>query len=603
MKQKNTINNTRRSFVVIGIITFMFFVLFFRLGYLMIVKKSFLVAKAESQTSYQQTIAPKRGSILDTNGDLLATSGDVYKVSLDLEEVHNYALIKGGKDTERIKETLDDISSNFAQILGKDKDEVRKFLEQTNKEGAYLRGIPLARKVEKDKIDKIKKLRDSKKYNFVLIENDTNRYYPNNNFLAQVLGGVDLDGKGVFGLEQYYNKDLTGVPGISITEVDRKSQKLPYSDQVFTQAINGKDLTTTIDSRIQYVAEKIAEKAMVDKKPKSVRIIVTNPKTGEILAMVNKPDFNPNEPNKGVTDSKQFAQITRNGVVSDAFEPGSTFKIVTMSAALEEGKTFRDDQFFDPGYAIVDGHRIDCWKHDGHGAENLVDLLKNSCNPGFIELGRRVGKEKMNEYISKFGFGKTTGIDFPGETTGIVKSTEKVSNMDLATISFGQTDAASMVQLIGAINAILNNGVYTTPHFLKNLSEVDANGNRKIVSTYEEKNSRQVISQKTANTMAGFLEETVSKGSGKLAYLDGYGVAGKTGTAEKANIGGKGYDPKNVVASFIGGAPYNDPKISLLIAIDSPEGVEHMGGEVAAPLAHDLFQQIFNAIGFDPSKK
>ncbi|WP_160678872.1 penicillin-binding transpeptidase domain-containing protein [Clostridium sp. C8-1-8] len=602
MKQKNTIDNTRRPFVVIGIITIMFFVLFFRMGYLMIVKKSFLVAKAESQTSYQQTIAPKRGSILDTNGDLLATSGDVYKVSLDLEEVHKYALAKGGKDTEKVKETLDDISGNFAQILGKDKDEVRKFLEQTNKEGAYLRGIPLARKVEKDKVDKIKKLRDVKRYNFVLIENDTNRYYPNNNFLAQVLGGVDLDGKGVYGLEQYYNKDLTGVPGISITEVDRKAQMLPYSDQVYTQPINGKDLTTTIDSRIQYVAEKIAEKAMTDNKAKSVRIIVTNPKTGEILAMVNKPDFNPNEPNKGIKDSKQFDQITRNGVVSDAFEPGSTFKIVTMSAALEEGKTFRDDQFFDPGYAIVDGHRIDCWKHDGHGAENLVDILKNSCNPGFIELGKRLGKAKMNEYISKFGFGKQTGIDFSGETTGIVKSTEKMSNIDLATISFGQTDAASMVQLIGAINTIFNNGVYTTPHFLKNLSEVDANGSRKVVSNYEEKNSRQVISQKTANTMAGFLEETVSKGSGKLAYIDGYGVAGKTGTAEKPNPNKKGYEDKQI-ASFIGGAPYNDPKISLLITIDEPQGPEHMGGEVAAPVARDLFQQIFNAIGFDPTKK
>jgi stage V sporulation protein D (sporulation-specific penicillin-binding protein) len=208
----------------------------------------------------------------------------------------------------------------------------------------------------------------------------------------------------------------------------------------------------------------------------------------------------------------------------------------------------------------------------------------------------------MNEYISKFGFGKQTGIDFSGETTGIVKSTEKMSNIDLATISFGQTDAASMVQLIGAINAIFNNGVYTTPHFLKNLSEVDANGSRKVVFNYEEKNSRQVISQKTANTMAGFLEETVSKGSGKLAYIDGYGVAGKTGTAEKPNPDKKGYEDKQI-ASFIGGAPYNDPKISLLITIDEPQGPEHMGGEVAAPVARDLFQQIFNAIGFNPTKK
>ncbi|GFP77894.1 penicillin-binding transpeptidase domain-containing protein [Clostridium fungisolvens] len=602
MKQRKFINSTKRSFVVIGIITFLFAALFFRLGFLMIVRKNFLVAKAESQSSYQQTIMPKRGSILDTNGQQLAVSGDVYKLSLDLLEVHNYADTKSRKTGDKPQEIVKDIADKFADILGKDKKEVEEFMEKTNDQGVYPRGLPLARKIEKSQIDKIKELRDKNSYNFVIIENDTNRYYPNNNFLAQVLGGVDLDGKGLFGLEQYYNKDLTGVPGVSISQVDRKSRDLPYSNQIYTQPVNGKDLTTSIDSRIQYICEKIAEKTMESTKAKGVNILVTDPKTGEILAMVNKPDFNPNDPKKGITDNNALFELWRNKAVNDVYEPGSTFKLVTMSAALEENLTYRDDQFYDKGYVIVDGVRINCWKDGGHGAENLVDLLKNSCNPGFIELGKRLGKEKMNSYIEKFGFGKQTGIDFPGEAAGIVKSTSTMSNVDLATISFGQTDAASMVQLIGAINAVFNNGVYTTPHFMKNLSQVDADGNRKVVATYEEKNSRQVISQKTANTVAGFLEETVSKGSGKLAYIEGYGVAGKTGTAQKANIGGKGYG-KDVVASFIGGAPYNNPKISLLVTIDSPEGIEHMGGEIAAPVAHDLFDQIFRAIGYDPTKK
>lgn len=602
MKQRKIINNTKRSFVVIGIITFLFAALFFRLGFLMIVRKNFLVAKAEAQSSYQQTIMPKRGSILDTNGQQLAVSGDVYKLSFDLLEVHNYADTKSKKTGDKPNQIIKDIADKFADILGKDKKEVEDFMEKENDQGVYPRGLPLARKIEKNEIDKIKELRDKEKYNFLIIENDTNRYYPNNSFLAQVLGGVDLDGKGLFGLEQYYNKDLTGVPGISISQVDRKSRDLPYSNQIYTQPVNGKDLTTTINSRIQYACEEIAKKTIESTKAESVRIIVTNPRNGEILAMVSKPDFNPNDPSKGVKDSKQFSEITRNGVVSDAFEPGSTFKLVTMSAALQEGKVTKDYQFFDPGYALVNGQRVNCWKLEGHGAENLVDLLKNSCNPGFIDLGKRVGKEKMNEYISNFGFGKLSGIDFPGETPGIVKPTDKISPLDLATISFGQTDAASMVQLIGAINTVFNDGVYTTPHFMKNLSEVDADGNRKVVSTYEEKNSRQVLSKNIANQVAGFLQDTVSTGSGKLAYVEGYGVGGKTGTAQKPKKDGKGYDDNKFIASFIGGAPYNDPKVSLLITIDSPQG-EHMGGEVAAPVAHDLFQEIFKIMNIQPTVK
>lgn len=593
MKRKRRIRSNNRLGIVIGILTCLFIILFGQLFRIMVVNKSFLVSQGEEQSTKELMVMPKRGSILDRNGNELAVSADVYKVRLDLQNLNEYSV--------RYNKSKDTIANEISSILDLDTDNVRKSMEKKNSVGEYLRDLDLARKVEKQKIDKLRKLREKNKYYFMVIENDTNRYYPNNNFLAHALGAVDSDGSGLLGLEKYYDKDLAGVPGMKITEVDRSSQDLPYTDPIYTKPINGKDITLTIDANIQFIAEKAAQKAMEDTKAKGVRVIITNPKNGEILAMVNKPDFDPNDPRKGVKDSDELQELWRNRVVNDVFEPGSTFKIVTTSAALEEGLTNKDDQFYDKGYIIVDGVRINCWKPGGHGQENLVDILRNSCNPGFIELGKRLGKEKMNKYISEFGFGKPAGIDLPGEAAGIIKPTNKMSNVDLATISFGQADAASMVQLIAALNSVMNNGVYTTPHLMKSMSSVDEDGNNNLVQTYQDKNIKQVISKKTANEMAGYLEKVVSTGSAKAAYIEGYGIAGKTGTAEKANIGGKGYSQGKYISSFIGAAPYNDPKISLMIVIDEPKG-EYFGGDIAAPVAKSLFEQIFKEMSFEPVK-
>ncbi|GIM30062.1 stage V sporulation protein D [Clostridium polyendosporum] len=593
MKRKKGVHKNKRLGIVIAILTSVFIILFAQLFRIMIINRSFLVSQGEEQSTKELMVMPKRGSILDRNGNELAVSADVYKVRLDLQNLDEYSI--------KYKKSKDIIADEISNALNLDVDNVRKSMEKKNAVGGYLRDLELARKIKKEVIDKVKQLRSDKQYYFMVIENDTNRYYPNNNFLAHALGAVDSDGSGLLGLEKYYDKDLTGVPGIKISEVDRISQELPYDDPISTQPINGKNITLTIDASIQFIAEKAAEKAMEDTKAKGVSIIVTDPKSGEILSMVNKPDFNPNDPRKGVKTSDELHQLWRNWAVNDAVEPGSTFKIVTTAAALEEELTYKDDQFYDKGYIIIDGVAINCWKPGGHGQENLVDILKNSCNPGFIELGKRLGKEKLNEYINKFGFGNPVGIDLPGETSGIIKPTNKMSNVDLATISFGQADAASMVQLIAALNTVMNNGVYTTPHLMKSMSSVGQDGNSNVVQTYQDKNVRQVISEKTANELAGYLEQVVSTGSAKAAYIEGYGIAGKTGTAEKANIGGKGYSEGKYVASFVGAAPYDDPKVSLLIAIDEPKG-QYFGGDIAAPVAKDLFEQIFKEMSFKPVK-
>lgn len=593
MKNKKIKIKPARVKTTFVIFLLVFLLLSIQLFRRMILQGEFLGDKAEQQFLNQAKISPKRGSILDRNGRELAVSADVYKVSLDLVAMQEYC--------EKYKKTKKQISEEISEALNIDNDKVLSMLDKTDNNGRLLRGMTLERKVEKDKIDKLKEVRKTKKYNFMIIENDSTRLYPNNNFLAHSLGIVDLEGEGVFGLEKYYDKELMGIAGIRIAELDKNSSELPYEDVVYTEAINGKDIILTVDENIQYIAETIADKALKDTKAKGVTIIVTNPKDGEVLAMVNKPDFNLNDPRMGIVDNETLQRLWRNKAVNDVFEPGSTFKITTISAALEEKVTFLNDDFYCKGFTIVNGTKVKCWQEKGHGEEKLIDILENSCNPGFIELGRRLGQERLNKYIYDFGFGKPVGIDLTGEAAGIIKPTDKMTDLDLATISLGQTDAASPIQILGALNTIMNNGIYSTPHLMKEVVGVDKNGGTSVSKPYEEKSQRQVISKTTANEVAKMLEETVSKGSGKQAYIEGFGIAGKTGTAEKANIGGKGYVKEKFIASFIGAAPYDNPKVSVFISIDEPEG-EHMGGVVASPVARELFQQIFNQMAISPLK-
>ncbi|WP_029451439.1 penicillin-binding transpeptidase domain-containing protein, partial [Clostridium algidicarnis] len=581
----------KSTFIIFSLVFLLLSIQLFRR---MVLQGEFLGNKAEQQFLNEAKISPKRGSILDRNGRELAVSGDVYKVNLDLLAMQEYCV--------RYNETKEQVSEEISGALGMDNDKVLSMLDKTDNNGRLLRGMTLERKIEKDKIDKLKEVRKTKKYNFMIIENDSTRLYPNNNFLAHALGIVDLEGEGVFGLEKYYDKELMGVAGIRIAELDKNASELPYEDVVYTEAINGKDVILSVDESIQYIAQTVADKALKDTKAKGVTIIVTNPKNGEVLAMVNKPDFNLNDPRMGIVDNEKLQQLWRNKAVNDVFEPGSTFKITTISAALEEKVTFLNDDFYCKGFTVVNGTKVNCWKSEGHGSEKLIDILENSCNPGFMELGRRLGQERLNKYIYDFGFGKPAGIDLTGEAAGIIKPTDQMTALDLATISFGQTDAASPIQILAALNTIMNDGVYSTPHLMKEVVGVDKNGGTSVSKPYEEKNQRQVISKDTANTVAKMLEETVSKGSGKQAYVEGLGIAGKTGTAQKANIGGKGYVEGKFISSFIGAAPYDNPKVSVFVSIDEPEG-EHFGGIIASPVAKELFQQIFNQMGINSLKE
>ncbi|MDZ5252807.1 stage V sporulation protein D [Clostridium sp. LIBA-8841] len=589
----------RRSYWIMLVIWGLLAVLVLRLSYIMIFKHKEYGTMAEEQWKNEVKIAAKRGDILDRNGGQLAVSANVYRVDLDLKTLKEIAFKNDDTDDEK-KAKLNKIAEELGTALDMPKEDVYDKLNTTLPSGVPATSATLVRKIEKDKADKVKAL----KIKGVIVSQDTKRYYPDNNFLAQVLGRVDQDGVGQGGIEREYNAELSGIPGMRISEVARNSNGIPYSNAEFAAPVDGKDVTLTIDETIQYFAEKVAEKGMKEYQAEGVSIIVMNPQNGEVLAMANKPDYNPNNPYEGYknfpgdNETQKTENMWKNSAVSNTFEPGSIFKMVTSAAAVQEGIAGGDETYYCPGGKNVSGTYIKCWKPEGHGTETFDQILENSCNVGFMDIGEKLGKEKLNEYIQKFGFGKATGIDLPGETSGIVLPNDKIGPVELATISFGQTDSASGVQLMAAMNTIANGGTWIQPHVMKEISHEDKDGTRVVDETFEPKKVQNVIDQKTARRVAEALERTVHYGSPKRAYIEGYEIAGKTGTAEKVKEGG-GYGA-GYVASFAGFAPYDNPQISVLISVDNPKG-EYFGGLVAAPLAHDLFSEIFNYMQLDTS--
>ncbi|MGG5462486.1 stage V sporulation protein D [Clostridium sp. B9] len=588
-----------RTYGVMLVIWALLAALTLRLSYIMIFKHKEYGAMAEEQWKNEIRIDAKRGDILARNGEQLAVSANVYRVDLDLRTLRE-SLFKDDDSDDEKKAKLNEASEKLANALELPKEDVYDRLNLKLPSGMPATSATLARKIEKDKADKVKAL----KIKGVIVSQDTKRYYPDNNFLAQVLGRVNEDGAGQSGIELEYNKELSGLPGMRISEVARNSYGIPYSNSEFADPVDGKDVTLTIDETIQYFAEKVAEKGVQEYKADGVMITVMNPQTGEILAMANKPDYNPNEPYDGYekfsgdSKSEKLENMWKNHVVADTFEPGSIFKMVTASAAVQEGIAGGNETYYCPGGKQVADTYIKCWKPEGHGVETFDQILENSCNVGFMDLGEKLGKEKLNEYINKFGFGEKTGVDLPGETQGIILPNDRIGPVELATISFGQTDSASSLQMMAAMNTIANGGTWIQPHVMKDVSHVDKDGTRVIDETFEPKKINDVISQKTARRVSVALERTVHYGSPKRAYIDGYGIAGKTGTAEKVKATG-GYGA-GYIASFAGFAPYDNPQISVLIVVDNPKG-EYFGGLVAAPLAHDLFSDIFNYMELDSS--
>ena len=390
------------------------------------------------------------------------------------------------------------------------------------------------------------------------------------------------------------------LPGLRISELDRNSEALDYTISNFTTPIDGKDVTLTIDKNLQAIAEKVAEKGLVDNKAKRVSILIMNPQNGEILAMVNEPDFDPNNPFEGYedfvgeTDAEKLQKMWRNSLVNDTFEPGSIFKVITMSTAIEEGLVTESDQFTCGGSLQVGPHTIKCWKHGGHGTQILPEILQNSCNVGFMKLGEKIGSEKLVEYIKKFGFGQVSGVDLPGEARGIVKSAENMNDADLATISFGQTNTVNAVQYMTAFNAIVNGGTLIQPHVMKYISHTDSNGNVVIDEEFEPKTVENVISESTAATLRDYLERTVNQGGSNKAYIAGYHIGAKTGTAQKVNPLTGGYESGKYISSMAGFATTDNPQITVFITIDEPSNGAYYAGVVTAPLGKVLLEDIFN---------
>ena len=565
----------------------LFTLLIIRLSYIMIVKRDEYSVGAEEQWTSEVKIDARRGRILDRNGVELAVSADVYRIDFDLNS------IRGHLKKENL--TNNDIAPRIAEALEMDETKILDKLNTKLASGKDAGAAIVVRRIEKDRADKVRDLNIPG----VIVSPDTKRYYPYGNFLAHVLGSTNIDGQGLTGVELQYNEYLYGKPGLRISELSKYNDELPYTISKFTTPEKGKDIVLTIDYNLQAFAEKVAEQGLKDNLAKQVSIIIMDPNNGEILAMVNKPDFDPNNPYEGAEAydgeniSEKVQKMWRNHLVNDTFEPGSIFKVVTMIGNLEEGLVSESDTFNCNGSLKIGPHTIKCWKRGGHGSQNLPEILQNSCNVGFMEIGKKIGKEKLNEYIKKLGFGQVSGVDLPGEAKGIIKKTDSITEADLATISFGQTNTVNAVQYMAAFNSIVNGGKLIQPHIMKEITSVDAQGEVSIVETFKP-NIQEVLSEENTAILRDYLERTVAYGGSSKAYVEGYHIGAKTGTAQKVNPNGGGYEAGKYISSLAGFAPVEDPKVTVFISIDEPGTGLYYAGQITAPLANTLFTDIFN---------
>ena len=592
---------TMMSLIIFGV-AFLYVTIF--LVYRMVFKGNEYKKMADEQIVNEIRIDAKRGKILDRNGKQLAVSGDVYRIDGDLKTLRETIKEKAKKNGVDIITQEKILTKEMSKILNIEEKKISDKINTKLDSGNFATSAIFARRVSKEQADAIKNL----KYYGLLINSDTQRYYPNNEFSAYVLGNVNQDGKGLNGVELYYDSILSGIPGMRIAEVDGKDKsELPLENATFTPPIHGKNLVLTINEKIQYISEKAAKKALKQHDADSVSVLVMDPNNNEILALATNPDYDPNKPNEGFekfdgkTDSDKIQKMWRNKIVSDLYEPGSTFKIITAAAALEENLVNNGETYYCKGYKIVAGRRINCWKHEGHGLQTFTQIIENSCNIGLMDIGEKLGKEKLYKYINLFGFGKETGVDITGESKGIIKKPETMSDIDLATISFGQTNAVSMIQLLTGFNATINGGYLMKPHLMKEITTTTNNGAIVINDTYKVEKKR-VISEETSNTIKQVLESVVKNGTGKKVYIDGFRIGGKTGTAEMVDANG-GYGSGRI-ASFVAMAPANNPKISILVTVANPKNGEASGSAMAAPVVKEILEAVngyksINELSFD----
>ena len=571
---KNKTYNRRNLIFVVGMIIVISIALTVRLGYLMLFKAEHYGAMAKEIHERERPIKAERGIIYDAKGIQIAANKPVSTISV----IHSQI-----RDPERVIDVL-------SKELGLSEEKVRKRVEKVSS-------------IERIKANVDKELADKiREYDLdgVMIDEDYKRYYPYGSLASKVIGFTGSDNQGIIGLEVAYDKALKGIDGKILTLTTSRGVEIKNAAEDRLEPVPGNSLHLSLDVNIQKYAEQAAEKVLQAKEAKSVKLIVMNPQNGELYAMVNVPEFDLNDPytlntsedQGALTDeekNKLLNGMWRNACISDTYEPGSVFKIITATAALEEGVVSLTDNFYCPGYKKVEDRIIRCHKTAGHGAETFVQGIQNSCNPVFMEIGARVGVTNMYKTFRKLGLFNKTGIDVPGEASSIMHNPDKVGAVELATISFGQSFQITPLQLLSAVSAVINGGNQVTPHFGVEIESADGTVIRKL----DYKGKKDLVSKETSETMKTLLESVVSEGTGKRAYLPGFKIGGKTATSEKLPRSSNKY-----ISSFLGFAPADNPTVIALVLIDEPTGI-YYGGTIAAPVIKEVFDNVLPYLGIE----
>ena len=563
---RNKTFNRKKVMIVFVAVFFIMMFLIGRLVYLMIFCSEYYGNKAENLHERERDIKAARGKLLDANGTVLATNKSVCTISV----IHNQI-----EEPEKVIEML-------VRELGIPEETARKRVEKVSS-------------IERVKTNVAKETGDAiRAYGLsgVKVDEDYKRYYPYGTLASKVLGFTGADNQGILGLEVKYDEYLQGTNGKILTLTDARGIEIENAGESRLEPVNGYDLCLSLDYNIQMYCEQAAKKVCTKKSADSVSVIVMNPQNGELMAMVNYPEFDLNNPftlagDTGEAVSAEEKQnllnkMWRNQCISDTYEPGSTFKIITAAAALEEGVVKLDDAFFCPGYKIVEDRRIRCVRTTGHGAETFETGIMNSCNPVFMELGERLGAENFAGYFKQFGLLSKTNIDLPGEAGTIMHKTENIGPVELATISFGQSFQITPIQLVTTVSSIINGGTRVTPHF--GVSVQDADGN--TVKTFSYEMHENICTAETSETMRYLLEKVVSEGTGKNAKIEGFSIGGKTATSQTLPRSDHKY-----ISSFLGFAPADNPQVLVLVVINNPQGI-YYGGTIAAPVAKEIFENI-----------
>lgn len=563
---RNKTFNRKKVMIVFVAVFFIMMFLIGRLVYLMIFCSEYYGNKAENLHERERDIKAARGKLLDANGTVLATNKSVCTISV----IHNQI-----EEPEKVIEML-------VRELGIPEETARKRVEKVSS-------------IERVKTNVAKETGDAiRAYGLsgVKVDEDYKRYYPYGTLASKVLGFTGADNQGILGLEVKYDEYLQGTNGKILTLTDARGIEIENAGESRLEPMNGYDLCLSLDRNIQMYCEQAAKKVCTKKSADSVSVIVMNPQNGELMAMVNYPEFDLNDPFTLVGDTGESVsaeekqnllnKMWRNQCISDTYEPGSTFKIITAAAALEEGVVKLDDAFFCPGYKIVEDRRIRCARTTGHGAETFETGIMNSCNPVFMELGERLGAENFVGYFKQFGLLSKTNIDLPGEAGTIMHKTENIGPVELATISFGQSFQITPIQLVTTVSSIINGGTRVTPHF--GVSVQDADGNTAKTFSYE--THENICTAETSETMRYLLEKVVSEGTGKNAKIEGFSIGGKTATSQTLPRSDHKY-----ISSFLGFAPADNPQVLVLVVINNPQGI-YYGGTIAAPVAKEIFENI-----------